>query len=194
MVNMAGQQQHQQYSSRYPSLVVTVKNETEERSVAESYSNSRTRRSKDSYRPYTFQQKTVYYNSNQRHQQQQYYTQPQHTSPRRQQQQKYYNNYDRTHYLYQHQPLQPLMEIKDDLFSSHHDLNVGDNNDNDTTYHSVKQREPKQRGQYRNRKAELDWDHAFDLDLIDFYPTQNDIDSHSLTSTISSSDHSFSSI
>ncbi|CAF4056250.1 unnamed protein product, partial [Rotaria magnacalcarata] len=102
---MAGQQQHQQYSSRYPSLVVTVKNETEERSVAESYSNSRTRRSKDSYRPYTFQQKTVYYNSNQRHQQQQYYTQPQHTSPRRQQQQKYYNNYDRTHYLYQHQPL-----------------------------------------------------------------------------------------
>ncbi|CAF4523118.1 unnamed protein product, partial [Rotaria magnacalcarata] len=80
-----------------------------------------------------------------RHQQQQYYTQPQHTSPRRQQQQKYYNNYDRTHYLYQHQPLQPLMEIKDDLFSSHHDLNVGDNNDNDTTYHSVKQREPKQR-------------------------------------------------
>jgi hypothetical protein len=57
-----------------------------------------------------------------------------------------------------------------------------------------KPREPRQRGQYRNRKAELDWDHAFDLDLIDLYPTYNDLDSRSLISTISSSDHSFSSI
>ena len=57
-----------------------------------------------------------------------------------------------------------------------------------------KQREPKQRGQYRNRKAELDWDHAFDFDLIDLYTTRNDIDNCSLTSINSSSDNSFSSV
>ena len=84
------------------------------------------------------------------------------------------------------------MEIKDNLVATHANLDC-DSHDTDITYREVKQREPQQRGQYRNRKAELDWDHAFDLDLIDFYPTTNDIDSYSLTSTVSSSEHSFSS-
>jgi hypothetical protein len=191
---MAGQQQ--QYSSRYPNLLVTVKHDPEERSMmSETYSNPRTRRVKDNYRPSSFQEKNVYYNSNQRHQQQQYFTRPPHTSPRRQQQ-SYYPNNDRLHYHYQHQSIRPLMEIKDNLFALHHDFDDKDDDDGDKdTNHSIsKQREPKQRGQYRNRKAELDWDHAFDLDLIDLYTTHNDVDSRSLTSTISSSDHSFYSI
>jgi hypothetical protein len=50
------------------------------------------------------------------------------------------------------------------------------------------------RVQYRNRKAELDWDHAFDLDQIDLYPAQNDIDIESLISSNSSSDNSYSSV
>ena len=195
MVKMAGQQP-QPYSSRYPSLLVTVKHEGKERSIDESYTNSRTRRSKDNYRPSSFQAKNVYYNSNHRQQQQpqqqQYFTRPPHTSPRRQQQ-SYYTNYDHLHYHYQQQPIRPLMEIKDNRFSLHHDSDDNDD-DNDINYRMFKQREPKQRGQYRNRKAELDWDHAFDLDLIDLYPTYNDIDTRSLLSTISSSDHSFSSI
>jgi hypothetical protein len=194
---MAGQQQ--QYSSRYPNRLVTVKHEAEERSIGETYSNPRTRRSKDNYRSPSFQPKNVYYNSNHQHQPQQYFTRPPHTSPRRRQQ-PYYANYDRIHYHYQHQPIRPLMEIKDNLFALHHnfdDNNDDDNDDNDDnnmTSHLFKQREPRQRGQYRNRKAELDWDHAFDLDLIDLYPTYNDADSRSLTSTISSSDHSFTSV
>ncbi len=190
MVKMADQQQ--QYSSRYPNLLVAGKHETKERSIDETYSNPRTRRSKDNYRPSTSQPKNVYYNSNHRHQQQQYFTRPPHTSPRRQQQ-PYYPNYDPIHYHYQNQPIRPLMEIKDNLFSLHHESDENDD-DNDLSYRIFKQREPKQRGQYRNRKAELDWDHAFDLDLIDLYPTSNDPDSRSLISTISSSDHSFSSM
>ena len=51
-------------------------------------------------------------------------------------------------------------------------------------------REPQQRGQYRNRKAELDWDHTFDLDQIDLYTIQNDSDNRSLMSFTSSSDQS----
>jgi hypothetical protein len=202
MVNMAGQQQ--QYTPRYPNLLVTVKHETDERSGGDTYSNQRIRRSKDNYRPSTFQAKNVYYNTNHRHHQQPpYFTHPSHTSPRRQQQ-SYYPTYDRLHYHYQHQqPIRPLMEIKDNLFSLHHDdfdNNDDDNNDDvddddkSITYSISKQREPKQRGQYRNRKAELDWDHAFDLDLIDLYATHPDSDSRSLISTISSSDHSFSSM
>jgi len=188
---MAGQQQ--QYSSRYPNLLGTVKHETKERSINETYSNLRTRRcSKDNYRPSSFQPKNVYYNSNHRHQQQQYFTRPPHTSPGRQQQ-SYYPNYHRIHYHYQHQPIRPLMEIKDNQFALHHDSDDNDD-DNNMTSRILKPREPRQRGQYRNRKAELDWDHAFDLDLIDLYPTYNDPDSRSLISTISSSDHSFSSI
>ncbi|CAF2532892.1 unnamed protein product [Rotaria sp. Silwood2] len=190
MLKMAGQQR--QYSSRYQNLLITVKHDTEARSITDTHSNPRTRRSKDNYRSSSFQPKNIYYNSNHRHQQQQYFTRPSHASSNCQQQQ-YYNSYDRIHYRYQHQPIRPLMEIKNDLFSSHHDLN-DDDGDNDMTYHTFKQREPKQRGQYRNRKAELDWDHAFDLDLIDLYTTHIDIDSHSLTSTVSSSDHSFTSV
>jgi hypothetical protein len=209
MVNMAGQQQ--QYPSRYPNLLVTVKHETDERSASETYSNPRMRRSKDNYRPSSFQAKNVYYNSNHRHhnhhQQPPYFTRPSHTSPRSQQQ-SFYPTYDRLHYQYPHQPIRPLMEIKDNLFSLHHDEfdnNDDDNNDNDDvlddddddkniTYCISKQREPRQRGQYRNRKAELDWDHAFDLDLVDLYSIHPDPDTRSLISTISSSDHSFSSM
>jgi len=187
---MASQQQ--QYSSRYPSLLVTVKHKAEERSTAETYSNSRTRRSKDNFHPSSFQAKNAYYNSNHQRQQQKFFTRSSHTSPRRQQPQ-YYNSYDRIHYHYQHQPIRPLMDIKDNILALQHD-DEDDDNDNDMAYRAFKQREPKQRGQYRNRKAELDWDHAFDLDLIDLYPTNMDVDSHSLTSTISSSDNSFSSI
>jgi hypothetical protein len=195
MVKMAGQQQ-QYSSSRYPSLMVKGKHEAEERSITDTYSNPRTRRSKDNNRPLSFQPRNVYYNSNQRYQQQQHFTRPPPppTCPRRQQQQ-HYNSYGRIHYHYQHQPIRPLMEIKDNQFSLHHDLNDNnDDEDNDMTYCTLKEREPEQRGQYRNRKAELDWDHAFDLDLIDLYTTHIDVDSHSLTSTISSSDNSFSSI
>ena len=190
MVKMAGQQQH--YSSRYPNLLVPVKHETDQRSIPETYSNSsRTRRSKDNYRPSSsFQPKNVYYNSN--HQQQQYFIRP---SPSRQQQQ-FYNSYDRNHHYQQDQPIRPLMEIKDNLCSLHDDDNAdddGDNDKSDITHGSYKEREPKQRGQYRNRKAELDWDHAFDLDLVHLYSTHIDVDNRSLTSTISSSDNSFSS-
>lgn len=55
-------------------------------------------------------------------------------------------------------------------------------------------REPQQRGQYRNRKAELDWDHTFDLDQIDLYTIQTDSDNRSLMSFTSSSDQSFLSV
>ena len=192
-MKMAGQQQS--YSSRYPSLLLTVKHDTDQRSIPETYSNSRTRRYKDNYRPSTFQPKNIYYNSNHQHQQQQqYYIRPLHTSPCRQQQQ-FYNNHDRNHFHYQQQPIRPLMEIKDNLLPLHdnNDDDDEDEDDNDTSYRSYKQKEPKQRGQYRNRKAELDWDHAFDLDLIDLYTPHIDVDSRSLTSTISSSDNSFSS-
>jgi hypothetical protein len=55
-------------------------------------------------------------------------------------------------------------------------------------------REPQQRGQYRNRKAELDWDHTFDLDQVDAYTIQYDSDNRSLMSFTSSSDQSFFSV
>lgn len=87
------------------------------------------------------------------------------------------------------------MEIKDNVVPLRHDFDDDkDDHDNDVARQLLGQRQPKQRGQYRNRKAELDWDHAFDLDLIDLYTANIDVDRHSLTSTISSSDHSFSSI
>jgi hypothetical protein len=191
---MAGQQQ--QYSSRYPNLLITVKRETDQRSVPETYSNPRTRHSKDAYRPSSFQPKNVYYNSKHQQQQQKYFIRP---SPCPQQQ-SFYNSYDRSHYHNQHQPIRPLMEIKDNLFPLHddndhdNDDDDDDDNNNEISYRPHKQREPKQRGQYRNRKAELDWDHAFDLDLIDLYTPHIDVDSRSLTSTISSSDNSYSSV
>lgn len=47
------------------------------------------------------------------------------------------------------------------------------------------------RAQYRNRKAELDWDHAFDLNQVDLYSTsQYECDNYSLTSSNSSTDNS----
>jgi hypothetical protein len=195
--------QQQDYTPAYPSLMVTVKGDADDQSVAGSHSNSRTRRSKDNYRPSSFQLKNVFYNSNHRQAQpqpqpqQQRFTRPPPTSPRRHQAQ-YYHSHDLIHHHhqqqhYQHQPIRPLMEIKDNLVTKHANIDY-DSHDTDITYREFKQREPQQRGQYRNRKAELDWDHAFDLDLIDLYPTTNDIDSYSLTSTVSSSEHSFSSI
>ena len=83
----------------------------------------------------------------------------------------------KSHQLSQ-KPLRPLMEISTSDYSY---------------VHPAKAREPKQRGQYRNRKAELDWDHAFDLDQIDLYTIQRDIDNYSLTSSNSSTDNSYSS-
>jgi len=157
-VKMAG---YQQRSSRYPSLRITVKHETEERSVTEIYSNPRM------YQHPT----TVFYNSN--HRQKQYFNRPS-TIQRRSQ------KYHHFHYHNQQQPIRPLMEIQD--FNDH------------SYSYSFKQKEPKQRGQYRNRKVELDWDHAFDLDQIDLYTGQNDIDIDSLISLNSSSDNSFSSV
>jgi hypothetical protein len=159
---MAGYQQ--QRSCRYPNLRVTVKHETEERSVTEIYSNPKTRHSKNNSRPTYFHPTTIYYNSNQR--QKQHFTRP---SPPKVQHRS--QNYDR---FYQ-QPIRPLMEIEDN-------------------YSDFEQKQPKQRGQYRNRKAELDWDHAFDLDQVDLYTTQNDIDNHSLSSLNSLSENSFSSV
>ncbi len=171
---MAG---HQQRSCRYSNLRITVKNETEERSVTEVYSKPRTYRSKNNYHS-----TTIYYNSN--HRQKQYFNHP--SPPSQSTVQRHSKKYDRFDYHNQRQqPIRPLMEIKDNQFSVHHDFN-----DNDITYSY----NFKQRGQYRNRKAELDWDHAFDLDQIDLYTTQNDIDNYSLTSTNSSSDNSFSSV
>ena len=161
---MAG---YHQRSCRYPSLRITVKHETEERSVTEIYSNPRVY-----HHP-----KTVFYNSN--HRQKQYFNRPSTTVQHRSSQ-----KYHHIHHQQPPPPIRPLMEIQDF-------------NDHDYSYSSYifKQKEPaKQRGQYRNRKAELDWDHAFDLDQIDLYPVQNDIDIDSLISLNSSSDNSFSSV
>jgi hypothetical protein len=114
---------------------------------------------------------TIYYNSNHR-QKQQFNRPPPSTTVQRRSQ-----NY--THVHYSQQPIRPLMEI------NNHEINY---------CYIFQQREPKQHGQYRNRKAELDWDHAFDLDQINLYTKQNDSDNHSLTSINSSSDNSFSSV
>lgn len=50
-----------------------------------------------------------------------------------------------------------------------------------------RRRETKARGQYRNRKAELDWDHGFDLDQLDLYSTQYESDNYSMTSSTDNS-------
>jgi len=173
---------HQHRSDRYPNLLVTVKQETEERSVTETYSNPRKRRSKNNHRSTYIHPTTIYYNSN--HRQTQHFTRSPPSTVRRHSQ-----NYDRLQYHNYQQPIRPLMEIRDNHFYFHHDVN-----DNDIDYLPFQQREAKQHRQYRNRKAELDWDHAFDLDQIHLYTTQNDIDNHSLTSYHSSSDNSFSSV
>jgi len=160
---------HQQRSYRCPNLLITVKHETDERSVTEVYLNSRTYRSKNTYHP-----TTIYYNSN--HRQQKHFHRSSQSSTVQHRSQKY----DRSFYYHnQQQPIRPLMEIKDNQFC---------------VYNNFKQREAKQHGKYRNRKAELDWDHGFDLDQIDLYTTQNDSDNYSLTSINSSSDNSFSSV
>lgn len=195
MVKMAGQQQPQQQQQQsYSSLMVAVKREAEERCNAETYANLRARRTSDNCRPSSFQPRNIYYNSNHRAQHQTHFMRPPPALPRRQSQH-YYNNYDRIHHHHPHQPIRPLMEIKDNVASLRHDFDDDkDDHDNDLACQAFGQRQPTQRGQYRNRKAELDWDHAFDLDLIDLYTANIDVDRHSLTSTISSSDHSFSSV
>ncbi|UJR10267.1 hypothetical protein I4U23_014475 [Adineta vaga] len=159
---------YSQQSNQYPKLLITVKHETEERSVIEAYSNPRKYRSKNHSRSKNFHPTTIYYNSNHHHNS--HFTRSSYPS----------KAYERFSYSNHPSTLRPLMEIK--------------NFDQDElAYLTFKQREPKQRGQYRNRKAELDWDHAFDLDQIHLYTTQNDLDNHSLTSFQSSSDNSFSS-
>jgi hypothetical protein len=170
---MAG---HQQRSSRYSNLLVTVKHETEERSVTEIHSNLRTCRSKNNYHSTFYHPTTIYYNSN--HRQKEHFNRP---SPPLITQRRS-KKYDRRYYHNQQQPIRPLMEIEDNQFFLHHDYN---NN-------TFKQKEPKQRDQYRNLKVELDWDHAFDLEQVELYTTQNDIDNYSLTSINSSSESSFS--
>ncbi|CAF0866838.1 unnamed protein product [Adineta ricciae] len=198
MVSMAGQQH--QYSPRYPSLLVTLKHKPEERTHADVYSTARARRAKDSYYPSLFQTKNVYMNGNQRQQPpsppvqssppQQQLPHRSHVPPRYQQKPTFYNNSDRIHQPYQQQSIRPLMEIKDNLFSLHDDVEP-DLDDDDQSLRILQPKDAQQRTQYRNRKAELDWDHAFDLDLIDLYSTHIDTDSHSLTSTISSTDTSY---
>lgn len=158
--------------------MVTLKTQSEDRTVTENCSTNRNRRSKDNYRPSNFHAKNVYYNSHHRNKvdQQEYYSRPTGliSNPYR----------PAATYYHQDPTIRPLMEIDNDFVSLHQEY--------DRLCRHVQQREAKQRGQYRNRKAELDWDHAFDLDLIDFYKTNIDLDNYSLTSTMSSSDHSFS--
>ena len=79
------------------------------------------------------------------------------------------------------------VKIKTNYFPLNNDSN------NNISYRMCKPRELTHRGQCRNRKAELDWDHAFDLDQVHLYTTQNDIDDHSLASIHSSYDRSLSS-
>ncbi|CAF3765962.1 unnamed protein product [Rotaria socialis] len=175
---------YQQRACRYPNLLVTVKQETDERSVSEIHSKPHTTRSKKNYNSKFFYPTTTYYNRNVRCQQQQ------------QQHNRYPSSYcvnqphsqNNTRFYYrnhrqQQPPMRSLMELTDNKTSLYHD-----GNDNSMTFSNVTPREPKQRGQYRNRKAELDWDHAFDLDQIDLYTTQYDIDNHSLNSIHSSGD------
>ena len=125
---MAGQQQQQNCVNRYPNLRITVKKDSEERSVKEtsscSSSNPRAYRSTGFY-----PMKTVYYNSNYRH-------------------------------TYRSKPCEEKKFVN-----------------------------PSRR--YR-KKFELDWDHTFDLDQLEYSPlANNDSDNQSL---ISSSDQSYLSI
>ncbi|CAF0977375.1 unnamed protein product [Adineta ricciae] len=154
---------YSQRSNRHPNLLITVKHETEERSVIETHSNhQRKRRTKTNYYP-----TTIYYNSN-----------------HRQKSQATRSSYPTRNYERYPSTVRPLMEIK----------NVYEDFDkNEIAYLTYNPRESKQRGQYRNRKAELDWDHAFDLDQLHLYTAQIDLDNHSLTSLQSSTDNSFSS-
>lgn len=178
MVKMAGQQN--QYSPRYPSLLVTLKHKPDDRSLADAFCSPRVRRPKDNHYapPSPYQPKNVYFTGAPRYSAQQ----PVARRPK----QPFHNSTERIHHPYPPQPIRPLMEIKDNAFPLHNDTEYDFDDDES-------EKGAKQRAQYRNRKAELDWDHAFDLDLIDLYTTPIDTDSHSLTSTISSTDTSFSS-
>ena len=156
---MAGQQQAQsQYSNRHPKLLITVKRESAERSVTESYAHPRTPR------PRNHPGKTVFYNSNYRH----------------------------SHLL---RPTS--VSSTSSSWPKHCERYLNDVETKPSTPIEKKvaqPREPQQRGQYRNRKAELDWDHTFDLDQLELYTIQNDSDTRSLLSFTSSSDQSFLSV
>lgn len=179
---------YQQRSCRYPSLLVTVKQETDERSVSEIHSKPHAIRSKNNYNSKFSYPTTTYYNSNIRYQQQKQHNRYPSSSNANQRHSQ--NNTRSFYYNHQQQPsMRSLIELKDNQISVYHD-----GNDKSMTFSNVTPRELKQRGQYRNRKAELDWDHAFDLDQIDLYTTQYDIDNHSLTSIHSSSDSSLLSV
>ncbi|CAF1237968.1 unnamed protein product [Rotaria sordida] len=186
---------YQQRSYQYPNLLVTVKPETEQRLVTEIHTKQRTHHLKNNYHSTYFHPTTIYYNTNHRYKQEkQHFTRSSSSTIQHRSQNNdhfYYYNQQKQEQQEQEQqqPIRPLMEIKDNQFSLCNNLN-----DKKVTYSNLKQREPRQRGQYRNRKAELDWDHAFDLDQIDLYTTQNDIDNYSLTSIHSSGDNSLSSV
>ena len=82
------------------------------------------------------------------------------------------------------QEIRPLMEIQANQYPIYTEFN----------YTYTFKPKSQSNNQYRNRKAELDWDHAFDLDQIELYSTRIDSDNYSLTSsTHSSNDNSFSS-
>lgn len=172
---MSGYQQRR--SSRYSNLLITVKPETDERSVTEIQTNNRPYRSKNNYHS-----TTIYYNSNNRKQKQNYNRpSPPPTVQRHSPKYNHYSYYNQ-HYQPQQQPIRPLMEIED------HYQHL---RDHDLAYTcTFKYRESKKGDQYRNQAVELDWDHGFDLEQIDLYTTQNDIDNYSLTSINSSTDNS----
>ncbi|CAF4009389.1 unnamed protein product [Rotaria magnacalcarata] len=179
---------YQQRSCRYPNLLVTVKQETDERSVSEIDSKPYTSRSKKNYNSKFFYPTTTYYNRNVRCQQQkQHSIYPSSYSVNQRHSQNNIRFYYQNHQ--QQQPMRSLVELADNKISLYHD-----GNDNSMTFSNITPREPKQRGQYRNRKAELDWDHAFDLDQIDLYATQYDIDNRSLSSIHSSGGSSLLSV
>lgn len=178
---------HQSY--QYPNLLVTVKHETDERSVSETNnSKSRAYRSKKNSKSSYLYPTIIYYNSNYLYQQQKQGSSRRSSLSNSQRRMKkndqfYYNNQQ------QQQPIRPLMEIIDNNNYSYNDFNSQKRNSSKRN-----PREPTQRGQYRNRKAELDWDHAFDLDQADLYTIQHDSDNQSLTSLYSFGESSLSSV
>lgn len=182
-MNMANREQR---SWRYPNIIVTVKNETDERSVTEISSKSQRNLSKNNHHTSYYHPTTVYYNSNYRYQQQkQRFHSTSSSNPQRRS-----KNLDYFYHQKSQEAVRPLMDIQDSPIPFYNDFN----HKNTNAYSNSNVREPKQRGKYRNRRAELDWDHGFDLDQTALYTTSNDIDNHSLSSMNSSGNNSLSSV
>jgi hypothetical protein len=159
-----------QRSDCYESLCVTVKCDGNERSVIEDRSHVRTHRSKDTYRQRTLPVRTIFYDANQHRSSASIRS----TTMNSNNQKRSSKSYERTSGT----------------------LPLPTNNHNHQLIHfhgngkTLARSSGQQRGQYRNRKAELDWDHTFDLDQLDLYTITNDIDNHSVNSLTSSSDQS----